>query len=215
MGRKNLKPQAELLKSDMKYIRCGVCRKMVEIAYDKSSELLEKRFAFKKKRKNEATEFDGEGAVQEFVEKMCNPVKNEGEWVSSERSGNGTMVFGPGDEYEGHPPDAGGDGEPPAAPARAADSDAAEAREAHAALVARLKDYVARGLDPTEEIRRNRDFHNPMLLEKIVRYFDIDDIASQFPKHIFDPEAISNRRSKDKKKSSQSSPRAADAAPPA
>ena len=81
MGRKNLKPQAELLKSDMKYIRCGVCRKMVEIAYDKSSELLEKRFAFKKKRKNEATEFDGEGAVQEFVEKMCNPVKTEGEWV--------------------------------------------------------------------------------------------------------------------------------------
>ena len=119
------------------------------------------------------------------------------------------------DEYEGYPPDSGGDGEPPAAPARAADSDAAEAREAHAALVARLKDYVARGLDPTEEIRRNRDFHNPMLLEKIVRYFDIDDIASQFPKHIFDPEAIANRRSKDKKKSSQSSPRAADAAPPA
>ena len=26
--------------------------------------------------------------------------------------------------------------------------------EAHAALVARLKDYVARGLDPTEEIRK-------------------------------------------------------------
>ena len=119
------------------------------------------------------------------------------------------------DEYEGYPPDSGGDGEPPAAPARAADSDAAEAREAHAALVARLKDYVARGLDPTEEIRRNRDFHNPMLLEKIVLYFDIDDIASQFPKHLFDPEAIANRRSKDKKKSSQSSPRAADAAPPA
>ena len=117
------------------------------------------------------------------------------------------------DEYAGYPPDSGGDGEPPAAPARAADADAAEAREAHAALVARLKDYVARGLDPTEEIRKNRDFHNPMLLEKIVRYFDIDDIASQFPKHLFDPEAISNRRSKDKKKS-QSSPRAADAAPP-
>ena len=114
------------------------------------------------------------------------------------------------DEYEGYPPDSGGDGEPPVKQARAADADAAEAREAHAALVARLKDYVARGLDPTEEIRKNRDFHNPMLLEKIVRYFDIDDIASQFPKHIFDPEAIANRRSKDKK-----TPRAADAAPPA
>ena len=84
----------------------------------------------------------------------------------------------------------------------------------HAALVARLKDYVARGLDPSQEIRKNRDFHNPMLLEKIVRYFDIDDIASQYPKHLFDPEAIANRRSKDKKKSSQSSPRAAEAAAP-
>ena len=112
------------------------------------------------------------------------------------------------DEYEGYPPDSGGDGEPPAAPAHAEENN--DDAEAHAALVARLKDYVARGLDPTEEIRRNRDFHNPMLLEKIVRYFDIDDIASQFPKHLFDPEAIANRRSKDKK-----TPRAADAAPPA
>ena len=117
------------------------------------------------------------------------------------------------DEYEGYPPDGGGDGEPPVKQARVEENN--DDAEAHAALVARLKDYVARGLDPTEEIRKNRDFHNPMLLEKIVRYFDIDDIASQFPKHIFDPEAISNRRSKDKKKSSQSSPRAADAAPPA
>merc|ERR1719231_2041940 len=81
MGRKNQKPQAELLKADMKYIRCGVCRKMVDIAYSKAAELLEKRFAFKKKRKNEVVEFDGEGAVQEFVEKLCNPLKPEGEWV--------------------------------------------------------------------------------------------------------------------------------------
>ena len=81
MGRKNLKPQAEILKPDLKYIKCGVCRKMVDIAYDKAGELLEKRFTFQKKRKNEATEFDGEGAVQEFIEKMCNPLKPEGEWV--------------------------------------------------------------------------------------------------------------------------------------
>ena len=82
MGRKNLKPQAEIVKSDLKYIYCNVCRKMVEISYDKASELLEKRFKFKAKRKNEMTEFDGEGAVQEFVEKLCNPLKPEGEWVS-------------------------------------------------------------------------------------------------------------------------------------
>ena len=120
-----------------------------------------------------------------------------------------------GDEYRGYPPESSGDGEPPAAPARAADApDDAEAAEAHAALVARLKDYVARGLDPSAEIRKNRDFHNPMLLEKIVRYFDIDDIASQFPKHLFDPEAIRDRRSKDKKTVPKGSPRAADAAAP-
>ena len=118
-----------------------------------------------------------------------------------------------GDEYAGYPPDS-SEGEPPVKQAPAEAPDAAEAAEAHAALVLKLKDYVARGLDPSAEIRKNRDFHNPMLLEKIVRYFDIDDIASQFPKHLFDPEAIANRRSKDKKKSSQSSPRAAEAAPP-
>ncbi len=70
MGRKNLKPQAEIVKSDLKYIYCNVCRKMVEIAYDKSTELLEKRFKFKAKRKNEVTEFDGENAVQEYLEKF-------------------------------------------------------------------------------------------------------------------------------------------------
>jgi len=81
MGRKNLDPQSAVIKSDLKYIYCGVCRKMVGIAYEKSAELLEKRFKFRQKRKHEMTEFDGEGAVQEFVEKMCNPLKPEGEWV--------------------------------------------------------------------------------------------------------------------------------------
>ena len=83
MGRKNLKPQAEIFKQDLKYIHCGVCRKMVEKALEKSTELLEKRFQQlkKKRRKHETTEFDGEGAVQEYVEKMCNPLKPEGEWV--------------------------------------------------------------------------------------------------------------------------------------
>ena len=82
MGRKNLQPQAEIFKKDLKYINCNVCRIMVDIAYDKSKELLEKRFKFQKKRKHDSTEFDGEGAVQEFVEKLCNPLKPEGEWVT-------------------------------------------------------------------------------------------------------------------------------------
>ena len=62
--------QAEAIKSDLKYIYCGVCRKMVEISFHKSSELLEKRFKHKKKHKHEAVEYDGEGAVQDFVEKI-------------------------------------------------------------------------------------------------------------------------------------------------
>ncbi|KAL3918667.1 MAG: hypothetical protein SGPRY_005925 [Prymnesium sp.] len=86
MGRKNLKPQAEIIKSDLKYIYCNVCRKMVEIAYEKSAQLLEQRFTYKTKRKNELTEFDGEGAIQDYIEKMwyasSNPLKSEGEWVS-------------------------------------------------------------------------------------------------------------------------------------
>ena len=85
MGRKNLNPQAEIFKQDLKYIYCGVCRKMVEKALEKSTELLEKRFQQlkKKRRKHETTEFDGEGAVQEYVEKMCNPLKPEGDWVGT------------------------------------------------------------------------------------------------------------------------------------
>eukprot|EP00316_Scyphosphaera_apsteinii_P004959 CAMPEP_0119313242 /NCGR_PEP_ID=MMETSP1333-20130426/28442_1 /TAXON_ID=418940 /ORGANISM="Scyphosphaera apsteinii, Strain RCC1455" /LENGTH=265 /DNA_ID=CAMNT_0007318039 /DNA_START=76 /DNA_END=873 /DNA_ORIENTATION=+ len=82
MGRKNQEPMAEVFKTDLKYIYCGVCRKMVDLAYVKSQELLEKRFKYRQKRKHESTEFDGEGAVQEYVELMCNPVKPEGDWVS-------------------------------------------------------------------------------------------------------------------------------------
>ena len=68
MGRKNLKPQAEIFKKDLKYIHCNVCRQMVEISLGKATELLEKRFKFQKKRKHDSTEFDGEGAVQEYMD---------------------------------------------------------------------------------------------------------------------------------------------------
>lgn len=70
MGRKNLEPMAEVIKSDLKYIHCNVCRKMVSIAYPKSQEILAKRFQFKARRKRDTTEFDGEQAVQEFTEKF-------------------------------------------------------------------------------------------------------------------------------------------------
>ena len=70
MGRKNLKPQAEIFKKDLKYIHCNVCRTMVDISLTKSTELLEKRFKFQKKRKHDSTEFDGEGAVQDYMDKI-------------------------------------------------------------------------------------------------------------------------------------------------
>ena len=70
MGRKNLKPQAEIFKKDLKYIHCNVCRQMVDISLEKATELLEKRFKFQKKRKHDSTEFDGEGAVQEYMDKI-------------------------------------------------------------------------------------------------------------------------------------------------
>ena len=70
MGRKNLQPQSEVFKKDLKYIECNVCRTMVDLALTKSTELLEKRFKFQKKRKHDSTEFDGENAVQEYVESM-------------------------------------------------------------------------------------------------------------------------------------------------
>ena len=54
--RKNQEPQAEPIKSDLKYIYCGVCRKMVDIALPKSQELLANRFKFKKRRRRDAAE---------------------------------------------------------------------------------------------------------------------------------------------------------------
>ena len=54
--RKNLEPQAEPIKSDLKYIYCGVCRKMVDIALPKSQELLANRFKFKKRRRRDTAE---------------------------------------------------------------------------------------------------------------------------------------------------------------
>lgn len=82
MGRKNLEPMAAPLKSDLKHIYCGVCRKMVDQAYAHATDILDKRFSHSKKRKREVVDFDGEGALQTYTETMCNPLKKEGEWVS-------------------------------------------------------------------------------------------------------------------------------------
>lgn len=71
-----------------------------------------------------------------------------------------------------------------------------------ATLAETLRTYRSRGLNPTQQIRANREFHNPNLLQKIIEYWDIDDVASNHPLAIFDPAAIVARRSREKKPSS-------------
>ena len=58
------------------------------------AQLLEKRFKFQKKRKHDSTEFDGENAVQEYVEKICNPLKPEGErtWIAAKGKGGRARI---------------------------------------------------------------------------------------------------------------------------
>lgn len=70
MGRKNQEPKKEVIKSDLPYIRCEVCRRAVELAYTHAKTVLDKRFKHKAKRRNEFTQFDGEGALQDFIEQV-------------------------------------------------------------------------------------------------------------------------------------------------
>ena len=75
-------------------------------------------------------------------------------------------------------------------------------------LASRLRAYKAKNLNPTQGIRMNREFNNPQILQKIVDYYGIDDVASNYPTAVFDPKSIVARRSRDKKG------KAAAAAPP-
>lgn len=83
MGRKDQTPKAEVVQSDVKYIRCDVCRTVVEKVLREGERLLSKRFEYKSKRKNEFVDFDGEGAVQDFIERVCVADKADGpgEWI--------------------------------------------------------------------------------------------------------------------------------------
>jgi len=83
MGRKDSTPKMEIVKSDLPYIRCDVCRRMVALAFEHATTVLDKRFKHQPKRRNEFTQFDGEGEVQDYVEKLCSPDKpgSPGEWI--------------------------------------------------------------------------------------------------------------------------------------
>lgn len=76
--------------------------------------------------------------------------------------------------------------------------------EADPELTRRLAQFRDKGYNPTQHIRQNREFANPQILQKIVDYFEIDDIGSCYPKHIFDPRAIVARRAKDDRQTSNS-----------
>lgn len=65
-------------------------------------------------------------------------------------------------------------------------------------LAKRLIEWRSKGSNPSQHIRQNREFANPQILQKIVEYFAIDDIASCYPKHLFDPQAIVARRAPEK-----------------
>lgn len=63
-----------------------------------------------------------------------------------------------------------------------------------AELTKRLSQFRDKGYNPTTHIRQNREFANPQILQKIVDYFEIEDIGSCYPKHLFDPQSIVERR---------------------
>lgn len=69
--------------------------------------------------------------------------------------------------------------------------------EADPELTRRLAQFRDKGYNPTQHIRQNREFANPQIFQKILNYFDIDDIGSCYPRHIFDPQAIVARRAKE------------------
>ena len=59
-------------------------------------------------------------------------------------------------------------------------------------LASRLRAYKAKNLNPTQGIRMNREFNNPQILQKIVDY-GIDDVASNYPTAVFDPQRLARR----------------------
>lgn len=47
--------------------------------------------------------------------------------------------------------------------------------------------------DLTQSIQSKKDFGNPQILTKVVEYFHIDEIGSNYPPSLFDPHAIQAR----------------------
>ena len=66
-----------------------------------------------------------------------------------------------------------------------------------AETLARLGQYLEaqqqHNFDLTESIQRKKDFGNPHILTKVVDFFHIDELGSNYPPEIFDPAAIKRR----------------------
>jgi hypothetical protein len=63
------------------------------------------------------------------------------------------------------------------------------------AVVASLRSYITlrreQGFDLTDHIKAQKDFGNPQLLAKVIAHFGIDPLASNYPRHLFDPRGYS------------------------
>lgn len=66
-----------------------------------------------------------------------------------------------------------------------------------AETLARLGQYLEAqrqyNFDLTDSIQRKKDFGNPHILTKVVDFFHIDELGSNYPKELFDPSAIKRK----------------------
>lgn len=65
--------------------------------------------------------------------------------------------------------------------------------ETLALLAQYLEAQKEHGFDLTKSIQSKKDFGNPAILTKVVAYFEIDELGSNYPKHLFDPREVSDR----------------------
>ena len=66
-----------------------------------------------------------------------------------------------------------------------------------AETLARLGQYLEAqrqyNFDLTDSIQRKKDFGNPHILTKVVNFFQIDELGSNYPKELFDPSSIKRK----------------------
>lgn len=71
-------PEAQAVRSDLKYIRCEVCEQLAKQAYRQVSAFKKEAAEKQMKHERKVKELD----LLEKIEKMTNPLKDEGEWLT-------------------------------------------------------------------------------------------------------------------------------------